>query len=149
MHGKLLQLSIEERTMIQTELGMGLRSAVIARGFNRSASTITREFRHHSWVYPPERHHRERTPVVVDHRAEMAQGRTYVWARSPRTSRAACDREPPCGIRSCAISKRAIRRKRLLAHWWWRIPIRPRYGFLTKPSTPRSTPCPVANSARR
>ena len=34
------QLSIEERTMIQTQLEMGIRPAAIAMGLNRSASTL-------------------------------------------------------------------------------------------------------------
>ena len=37
------QLSIEERTMIQTQLGMGVKAAAIAAGLMRS--TITRELR--------------------------------------------------------------------------------------------------------
>jgi hypothetical protein len=38
--GKIYQqLSIEERTMIQTQLEMGIRPAAIAVGLNRSAST--------------------------------------------------------------------------------------------------------------
>jgi hypothetical protein len=36
------QLSIEERTMIQTQLEMGIRPAAIAIGLNRSASVQTR-----------------------------------------------------------------------------------------------------------
>jgi len=41
LHGKsYCQLSIEERTMIQTQLEMGVKPAVIALGLNRSASTL-------------------------------------------------------------------------------------------------------------
>ena len=44
------QLSIEERTMIQTQLEMGIKPAVIAAGLNRSASTLSRELRRNGWV---------------------------------------------------------------------------------------------------
>jgi len=37
------QLSIEERTMIQTQLGLGVKPAAIALALNRSPSTISRE----------------------------------------------------------------------------------------------------------
>lgn len=37
-----VQLSIEERTMIQTQLEMGIKPAAIALGLNRSASTLSR-----------------------------------------------------------------------------------------------------------
>jgi|GEM_PF-1331577 len=46
------QLSIEERTMIQTQLEMGLKPAAIAMGLNRSASTLSRECRRNGWVRP-------------------------------------------------------------------------------------------------
>lgn len=39
------QLSIEERTMIQTQLEMGIEPAAIAKSINRSASTVSRELR--------------------------------------------------------------------------------------------------------
>src|SRR4030066_1617204 len=47
------QLSIEERTMIQTQLEMGIRPAAIAVGLNRSASTLSRELRRTGWGRPP------------------------------------------------------------------------------------------------
>ena len=39
------QLSIEERTMIHTQLEMGVNPAAIAVWLNRSASTLSRELR--------------------------------------------------------------------------------------------------------
>ena len=39
------QLSIEERTMIQTQLEMGIKPAAIAVGSNHSASTLSPELR--------------------------------------------------------------------------------------------------------
>jgi len=49
------QLSVEERTMIQTQLEMGIRPAAIAAGLNRSALTISRELRRNGWI-------RQKTP---------------------------------------------------------------------------------------
>jgi IS30 family transposase len=45
-------LSIGERALIQTQLGMGIKPGTIARGMNRSASTITRELVRNGWVRP-------------------------------------------------------------------------------------------------
>ena len=44
------QLSMEERTMIQTQLEIGFNPAAIAAGLNRSPSTIMRELRRNGWV---------------------------------------------------------------------------------------------------
>ena len=46
------QLSIEERTMIQTQLEMGVKPAAIALALNRSASTLSRELRRNGWSRP-------------------------------------------------------------------------------------------------
>jgi hypothetical protein len=46
------QLSIEERTMIQTQLEMGMKPAANAAGLNRSASTLARELRRNGWTRP-------------------------------------------------------------------------------------------------
>ena len=45
------RLGIEERTMIQRQLEMGSKPAVIALGLNRSASTLSRELRR-DWHNP-------------------------------------------------------------------------------------------------
>ena len=42
-------LSLEERTMIHTELEMGIKPVAIAMGLNRSASTLSRELRRNGW----------------------------------------------------------------------------------------------------
>jgi hypothetical protein len=39
------QVSLEERTMIHTQLEMGLKPTAIAMGLNRAASTRSRELR--------------------------------------------------------------------------------------------------------
>src|SRR3972149_8409470 len=49
------QLSIEERTMIQTQLEMGIKPAAIALGLNRWASTLARELRRNGWARPKAR----------------------------------------------------------------------------------------------
>jgi IS30 family transposase len=43
------QLSLEERSLLQTQLVMGWRPAAIAAGLQRSRSTITREMRRNDW----------------------------------------------------------------------------------------------------
>lgn len=46
------QLSLEERTLIQTQLEMGIKPCVIARSINRSPSTVSRELQRNSWSRP-------------------------------------------------------------------------------------------------
>jgi transposase, IS30 family len=58
------QLSIEERTMIQTQLEMKITPAAIAFGLNRSASTISRELLRNDWVRPKALRSPGRPPVA-------------------------------------------------------------------------------------
>jgi IS30 family transposase len=46
------QLSIEERTLIQTQLEMGTNPAANTASLNRSASTLWHELRRNGWVRP-------------------------------------------------------------------------------------------------
>jgi len=81
------QLSIEERTMIQTQLEMGIRPAAIAVGLNRSASTLSRELRRNGWVRPPA-HRRPGRPVVAGgYRAGVAHQRAQACTVTPRVER--------------------------------------------------------------
>ncbi|TQV61569.1 MAG: helix-turn-helix domain-containing protein, partial [Halothiobacillaceae bacterium] len=50
MGKKYTQLSLEERTMIQTQLSMGFKPSQIAQTLGRSASTLTRELKRNGWV---------------------------------------------------------------------------------------------------
>ena len=69
------QLSLEERTMIHTQLGMGLKPAAIARELNRSASTLSRELRRNGWTRPTTRRDPGRPPVAGGYRADAAHTR--------------------------------------------------------------------------
>jgi IS30 family transposase len=66
------QLSIEEWTMIQTQLEMGIRPAAIAVGLNRSESTLSHELRRNGWTRPKTRCGPGRPPVAGGYRAEAA-----------------------------------------------------------------------------
>ena len=46
------QLSIEERTMIQTQLSMGCKPGQIAQELGRSAGTLSRELKRNGWTRP-------------------------------------------------------------------------------------------------
>jgi len=86
--GKIYQqLSIEERTMIQTQLEMGIRPAAIAMGLNRSASTLSRELRRNGWVRPPARRGPGRPAVAGGYRACIAQNRAQALTVTPRVER--------------------------------------------------------------
>jgi len=89
--GKLYeQLSVEERTMIQTQLERGVRPAAIAAGLNRSASSISRELRRNGWTRPKTPRGPGRPPVAGGYSAEAANRRA----------------------RACAVKARVVRRLR-------------------------------------
>src|SRR3989338_22985 len=62
------QLSIEERTMIQTQLELGIKPAAIAVGLNRPASTLSRELRRNGWAPPQACRGPGRPPGAGGHR---------------------------------------------------------------------------------
>ena len=70
------QLSIEERTLIQTQLEMGIKPSVIARELGRSASTLSRELNRNGWVRPKIRRDRGRPLLAGGYRSEPAHRRT-------------------------------------------------------------------------
>ena len=63
------QLSIEERTLIQTQLSIGMKPAEIADGLKRSASTLSRELRRNDWVRPKTQRSRGRPLASGSYRA--------------------------------------------------------------------------------
>jgi len=77
------QLSIEERTMIQAQLAIGIKPAAIALGLNRSASTLSRELRRNGWVGPRARRGPGRPPVAGGYRAEAAHQRAHTCTVMP------------------------------------------------------------------
>jgi IS30 family transposase len=81
------QLSIEERTMIQTQLEMGIKPAAIALGLNRSASTLSRELHRNGWTHPRARRGPGRPPVAGGYRADAAHRRARICAVTPRVER--------------------------------------------------------------
>ena len=86
--GKIYQqLSIEERTMIQTQLEMGIKPAAIATGLNRSASTLSRELRRNGWVRPKAHRGPGRPPLAGGYRAGAAHQRAQACTVTPRVAR--------------------------------------------------------------
>ena len=81
------QLSIEERTMIHTQLEMGLTPAAIAMGLHRSASTLSRELRRNGWTRPTTRRGPGRPPVAGGYRAIAAQARAQACTVTPHMAR--------------------------------------------------------------
>ena len=81
------QLSIEERTMIQTQLEMGIKPAAIALGLNRWASTLARELRRNGWARPKARRGPGRPAVAGGYRAEAAHQRAHACTVTPRVER--------------------------------------------------------------
>ena len=80
-------LSIEERTMIQTQLAMGVKAAAIAKGLGRCASTLSRELRRNGWVSPKARRGPGRPALAGGYRAEVAHERARDCIVTPRVIR--------------------------------------------------------------
>ena len=81
------QLSIEERTMIQTQLVMGIKASVIARGLGRCASTLSRELHRNGWFCPKAPRGPGRPAVAGGYRAEAAHMRARDCTVTPRVER--------------------------------------------------------------
>ena len=81
------QLSVEERTIIQTQLAMGMKPSAIARGLERSPSTLSRELRRNGWVSPKAPRRQGRPAVAGGYRAEAAHERARACTVTPRVER--------------------------------------------------------------
>ena len=81
------QLSLQERTMIHTQLERGLTPAAIALGLNRSASTLSRELRRNGWTRPTTRRGPGRPPLAGGYRAAAAHTRAQACTVTPRVVR--------------------------------------------------------------
>ena len=81
------QLSIEERTMIQTQLEMGIKPATIALGLNRSASTLSRELSRNGWVVAKACRGPGRRPRAGGYQAVGAQERAHRCTVTPHVER--------------------------------------------------------------
>lgn len=84
---KYKQLSVEERTLIQTQLTLGLRPTWIAKGLGRSVSTIMRELYRNNWKKPAVKRGRGRPPIAGGYCAPHAQVRADELAVKPRIER--------------------------------------------------------------
>ena len=78
------QLSIEERTLFQTQLSIGMKPAEIAEGLKRSASMLSRELRRNDWVRPKTQRSRVRPLVTGSYRAAAAYLRAHACRIKPR-----------------------------------------------------------------
>ena len=81
------QLNIEERTMIQAQLLMGMKPAAIAQGLNRSASTLSRELRRNGWARPKTHRAPGRPSVAGGYGAQAAHHRAHACTVKPRSER--------------------------------------------------------------
>ena len=81
------QLSIEERTMIQTQLSMGYKPGQIARYIGRSAGTLSRELKRNGWTRPRLPRSVGRPLISGGYRADLAQGRADTCTVQPRVLR--------------------------------------------------------------
>jgi len=85
--GNYNQLSIEERSLIQTQLTIGFKPTWIAKVLGRSVSTITRELQRNGWVSADVKRGRGRPPIAGGYRAVSAQVRADSLSAKPRVER--------------------------------------------------------------
>ncbi|MFN9491132.1 MAG: IS30 family transposase, partial [Betaproteobacteria bacterium] len=81
------QLSIEERSIIQLQLELGVKPSVIARMLNRSASTLSRELRRNGWARQSTPRGPGRPRAAGGYQATAAQARAAACASKPRVER--------------------------------------------------------------
>ena len=94
------KLSIEERTLIQAQMEMGVKPAAIALGLNRSASTLLRELNRNGWVGAKARCGPGRRAIAGGYRAVAAQERP-ITTRLRHTLCVACEQTALCGVVWC------------------------------------------------
>ena len=87
MGQKYTHLSIEERTLIQSQLSLGFKPAQIARELGRSAATISRELRRNDWQPAALPRKVGRPPMAGGYRACAAQDKANAHAIRPRKAR--------------------------------------------------------------
>jgi IS30 family transposase len=81
------QLSLEERTLIQTQLEMGITPGAIAKSINRSPSTVSRELKRNDWIRPKTPRCPGRPAVTGGYRAEAANQRAQACTVKSRVAR--------------------------------------------------------------
>ena len=87
MEKKYKQLSLEERTMIQTQLSMGFKPGRIAQELGRSASTLSRELKRNGWVRPKQPGCVGRPRLAGGYRCDAAHRRAHACTVKPRVLR--------------------------------------------------------------
>jgi IS30 family transposase len=87
MGRRFKQLSLEERSLIQAQLSVGIRPAAIAAGLMRSRSTVMREIRRNGWQEAGDKPKRGRPYVAGGYYAVTANQRARANHRKPRVAR--------------------------------------------------------------
>ncbi len=77
-------LSLSDRTLIEAQLGLGMRPAAIAAGLLRARSTVTREIARNGWRGL---HRADPLRVAGEYRAVPADRKAVRFARRPRVER--------------------------------------------------------------
>jgi IS30 family transposase len=82
-----VQLSVEERSILQALLTLGRKPAEIAANLNRPPPTISRELKRNSWARPKEPPRPGRPAVAGGNRADAAQKRARACTVKSRVER--------------------------------------------------------------
>ena len=82
-----VHLELAERSLIETQLRLGLRPAAIALGWTRARSTVLREMRRNGWQSDAEVARRGRARIAGGYRCASAERRARLLAVMPRVPR--------------------------------------------------------------
>lgn len=85
--GNYKQLSIEERSVIQSQLTLGFKPSWIATELGRSVSTITRELQRNGWLKSKVPTGRGRPAIAGKYRAVLAHSRAQSLSTKSRVER--------------------------------------------------------------
>ena len=88
-------LEVQERALIETQLRLGMKPAVIASALMRSRSTITREIRRNGWQSDAEVTPRSRARIAGGYRCVTADRRARLLTNKPRRLRKLVPGNPP------------------------------------------------------
>src|ERR1035441_7743223 len=80
-------LEVQERALIEAQLRLDMKPAVIAAALMRSRSTITREIRRNGWQSDAEMTPRSRTRIAGGYRCVTADRRARLLTNKPRRLR--------------------------------------------------------------
>ncbi len=116
MPKKYKHITLDDRTLIQTQLQQGFKPAAIAESLGRHRSCVTRELARNGWKTPPAARSVGRPTVAGGYSSGRANRRAQTLSVMPRVERKLVVGNSLWNKVAMACNK-AYRRNRLPVHW--------------------------------